>query len=556
MSRMARVLFALLPVIVLLGACSGPEGTDDPTATVRADVEFTATSPAATPTATVTAAQPTGTPAPTATVTPTEPLATPTIISSGAGEVDASVSPTVEAQPEQADATGTAWVPVERPADQVVELPDVDAHYAVHVTDLNVDSGYVQASQTVTIQEFRGAAPDIFYFQVVPAGYGFFTLDGLYLNGEPIAVEWINNGFTLVVDLPEGAAAPLEIGIDFHLNVGPEATGWGYTALDADVLRLGYWFPLVSDDHPFSVTLDPSYTRVATFDVLLDLTPDVTPVYSGELVETQELEDGRLRYVMHAENVRDFDLALSRSYTMVSAQSASGVQIEYYWRGGLAPDVSGQVLAATADALDQLTNLIGPYPWPTLRVVDAGPTMPGGIEYANMIYINPAYEPLDRLIYHEVGHMWLYGIIGTRTLIEGWVDEGGAEFFERGLPTGFSERPPYPESGYGYALDSRLEELPQTGRDFYFSIYEQGAHFYYDVLETMGWDAFWAAMQQVYTTYQFDIVTAYDLLRTWQAHSSTDLRPLFEGYFRYPWIPDLPPPGTTTHQGWLPIAPG
>lgn len=552
MSRMTRVLLALLPVLVLLGACSGPEGSDNSTATAITNIEFTATSAPVNPTSTATTVQPTMTP--TATVIPTEPPATPTIISSGSGEVNASASPTVEAQPKQVEPEATGWVPVERPADQVVELPDVDAHYSVHVTDLDVDSGYVQASETVTVREFRGAVPDVFYFQVVPAGYGFFTLDGLHLNREPVAAEWINNGFTLVVDLPEGAGAPLEVSFDFHLDVGAEASGWGYTALDADVLRLGYWFPLISDDHPFSVTLDPSYTRVATFDVLVDLAPDVTPVYSGELVETQELEDGRLRYVLHAENVRDFDLALSRSYTMASGQSASGIQIEYYWRAGLAPDVSGQVLAATADALDQLTNLIGPYPWPTLRIVDAGPTMPGGIEYANLIYINPAYDPLDRLIYHEVGHMWLYGIIGTRTLIEGWIDEGAAEFFERGLPTGFTERPPLGD--YCCALDSRLDELPQTGRDFYFSIYEQGAHFYYDVLETMGWDPFWTAMQQIYATYQFDIVTAYDLLRTWQAHSPTDLRPLFDSYFRYPWISDLPPPGTTTHQGWLPIPPG
>jgi hypothetical protein len=41
------------------------------------------------------------------------------------------------------------------------------------------------------------------------------------------------------------------------------------------------------------------------------------------------------------------------------------------------------------------------------------------------------------------------------------------------------------------------------------------------------------------------------MLRTWQAHSATDLRPLFDDYFRYEWIADLPPPGVASQQGWI-----
>src|SRR5688572_26122623 len=128
---MMRVLFALLPVVVLLGACSGPEDSVEPTATTMPVVEFTTTTTEVTPSASATMAPPTATP--TATAASTEPPATPTIISSGSGELVGSASPTVEAQPEQARPAATAWVPVVRPEDQVVELPDVDAHYAVHV---------------------------------------------------------------------------------------------------------------------------------------------------------------------------------------------------------------------------------------------------------------------------------------------------------------------------------------------------------------------------------------------------------------------------------------
>lgn len=480
---------------------------------------------------------------PTSTSTPTLP-ATPVI--------DPTAIPSAE--PQQAPVAGTPWLPDGRPDDQRVELPDLDLHYALHVSELSTVTGFVQASETVTIREFRSFVPERLYFQVPAAGYGFFTLESLTLNGAAVEPGWLNGGATMVMDLPENAAAPVEIGIDFHLDVGgPEPEGWGYLAVDADVLRLGYWFPQISDDHPFSLTLDPSYTRIATFDVTLDLDPGIEFSHSGEVTGSEQLPDGRIRYQLHGENIRDFDFALSPSYVFASTVSESGVTIEYAWRGGVSPDVSNQVLSTTADAIDRMTALAGPYPWPTLRVADAGPSMPGGIEYGTHIWINPAYPQLDRLIYHEVAHMWFYGIIGTRTLEEGWVDEGAAEFFERGLPTDFTEVAPIPAGGYCCPLDARWEELPQTGSGTYFAIYEQGQRFYMDVLATMGWDGFWAAMWQIYADFAFDIVTAYDMLRTWQAHSATDLRPLYDRYFRYDWIDDLPPPGVTNRQGWLPL---
>ena len=462
--------------------------------------------------------------------------------------------------PQQAPVESTPWIPDERPPDQHVASsghpPDLDLHYALHVSQLSATTGFVEASETITIREFRSFVPDRLYFQIPAAGYGFFTLDGLTLNGTAVEPSWLNGGATMVVDLPDsgsaGISSPVEIGIDFHLNVGgPEPSGWGYMAVDADVLRLGYWFPQISDDHPFSLTLDPSYTHVADFDVTLDLDPELEFSHSGEVTGSEQLADGRVRYYLHGENIRDFDLALSPNYVVESTVTESGVTIEYAWRAGLSPDLSDQVLVTTARAVDLMEALVGPYPWSTLRLVDAGPSMPAGIEFSNQIWINPAYFELDRLIYHEVGHMWFYGIIGTRTLEEGWIDEGGAEFFERGLPTDFTELAPIPPGGYCCPLDARWEELPQTGRGTYFAIYEQGQRFYMAVLNAMGWDPFWTAMQHIYSEFAFDIVTAYDMLRTWQAHSPTDLRPLYDSYFRYPWIDDLPPPGVTSQQGWL-----
>jgi hypothetical protein len=518
-----RLLVGVL-LLALVAACSGPDNAD-PTATPSlpatetiAPAAATATLPVpATATATL-SSSPTATtaPPPTETVTP-EPTAT--------------LAPTATATPDQ------------QPAGQELGLPDLDAHYRLDISELDVASGYVQASEVITIQAFRGTLPDWLYLQVVPAEYGFFTLDAASVNGEPVALETLNGGVTLAHDLPDNPVAPYEIGLTFHLNVGSETTGWGVTTLDGDILRLGNWFPIISTDHGYSATLDPSYTAVASFDVALTLDAGVEFAHTGELGGQKEQPDGRITYGIHAEHVRDFALAVSATYTIDYGQTGTGVALELY-TVGVAEGTRQQILAVAADAIDQLSVLIGPYPYATFRIADAGLTLPGGIEFPGMIYINPAYDPLDRLIYHETAHQWLYGIIGNRTLQDGWIDEGGAEFFERGLPTGFSEVPPLPDGGYAYWLDTTYEDLPDDpNRNWYYSIYEQGARFYAAVKAAMGDDAFWPAFQDLYTHHAFGIVTAWDMLSNWQQHSSTDLRPLYHEYFRYDWIDALPGTG-------------
>ncbi len=200
-------------------------------------------------------------------------------------------------------------------------------------------------------------------------------------------------------------------------------------------------------------------------------------------------------------------------------------------------------LSAAKRTIETLSDLIGPYPYPVFSMAEAGPSLPGGIEFPMLIQLNPQIKPLDRLVYHETAHQWLYGIIGTRPQQDIWIDEGGAQFIEGFLDTG-SALPTPPPSGYPYPLDASDAELPQgAGIPGYDSIYHQGQRFYDTVLNTMGSDAFWSAMQDLYARFAFGIVTPWDVLSAWQAHSSVDLRPLFRSTFRYGWIDQLAPPG-------------
>jgi hypothetical protein len=335
----------------------------------------------------------------------------------------------------------------------------------------------------------------------------------------------------------------LTLALDFRLDVGLEATGWGGTSLDSGILRLGYWFPIISDQHPFTTTLDPSQAQVADYDVTVDIAPDVVVAHTGTVAGEDALDDGRARYYYQALRVRDFALVLSRNFSVTHSTLSDGTELSIYLSEPSDARIA-TITSAAEDTVAQLSSLIGWYPYDTLSYVDAGPTMPGGLEFPTLIYINPAYTQLDRLIYHETAHQWMYAIIGNRTVVDGWIDEGAAEFFERGLPSGFTEVPDPPVGGYTYWLDTAGVDLPDdASRQWYYSIYEQGARFYYHVAWTMGWDAFWDAFREVYARDAFGIVTPVEMLSIFQEHSPTDLRPLYAEYFQYPWIGELLAPG-------------
>ncbi|RIK46261.1 MAG: hypothetical protein DCC58_03790 [Chloroflexi bacterium] len=430
------------------------------------------------------------------------------------------------------------------PAGQQVEIPDLDLHYTLDLA-ADVATGAVDAWERIHIAAAPDGLPDTLYLQVVPAQYGYFTVNSISVAGEPGTVSSAYGGFILQVHLPQGLAPPVDIDISFRLDVGTYPNDFIGTVRDQGVLRLGYWFPIVSDLHGYSETFDPSQSRIADFDVTLDVADDVIVAHTGEVVSRASLGDGRTRHRLTASAVRDFALVLSPSFAITQAiEPITGTQVLVYSLPGATPGQIDTMLTIGMESIRRLSELVGPYIYPTYSIVDVGPNMPGGLEFPQLIYVNVGYVPLDRLIYHETAHQWCYAIIGNRTLIDGWIDEGCAEFFERGLPSGFSEVPDPPAGGYLYWLDSTYEELPlDASRQWYYSVYEQGARFYYDLRAAMGIDPFWAAWRAIYHLYALGVMTPWEMLATFQEHSPTDLRPIFDDYFRYPWIWELLPEG-------------
>lgn len=96
--------------------------------------------------------------------------------------------------------------------------------------------------------------------------------------------------------------------------------------------------------------------------------------------------------------------------------------------GVLGAEPAAEALAAdTVEALEDLDELLGPFPYETLtvlRLADHG----GGIGYPSAIL--QASDSRSVLV-HEVAHMRFYGMVGNSRFREPWLDEAFATWARR-----------------------------------------------------------------------------------------------------------------------------
>ncbi|RMF10840.1 MAG: M1 family peptidase, partial [Candidatus Neomarinimicrobiota bacterium] len=76
------------------------------------------------------------------------------------------------------------------------------------------------------------------------------------------------------------------------------------------------------------------------------------------------------------------------------------------------------------------SKFYGPYPYQHITAVDGDLSAGGGMEYPNITVISSggSKDLLEMVIMHEVGHNWVYGILGSNERDHAWMDEGLNEY--------------------------------------------------------------------------------------------------------------------------------
>ena len=367
------------------------------------------------------------------------------------------------------------------------------------------------------------------------------AIGGAVVQGEPLG-----GGLAMRYSLPAPLAAGDSVDVSVPFRVVAEGPIGGSTphrfGITEGVLFAPTFYPLVplrldgawqvADAPPGG---DTTTSAVAGYRVELTVPDDLALVATGTEITRQPVEDGQVAVTYVSGPVRDFAFALGS--LVMEETTSNGVAIRV-WVLPQHEFEFDKVLQAARIQVGLLTELVGPYPYTELDIVDV-PGAYGGIEYPSLVTVGTlggswVIEP----VVHEVAHQWFYGLIGDDQIAEPWLDEAFATYatalyYERSIGTGRYT---------GYLSDHRdaLRTHPQPDmpigrgvgeygrREYGLFVYLKGSLFYDALRQELGDDVFFDFLRSFFQEYRYLIASSADFERSAEATCGCQLDDLFD----------------------------
>jgi hypothetical protein len=221
-----------------------------------------------------------------------------------------------------------------------------------------------------------------------------------------------------------------------------------------DFVMAGQWFPKVAVYEPVGTRgrsdegwnlhqyhgNSEFYADFGIYDVRIKVPSSYTVAATGFPLKSP-VDDGKVKsYQFYADDVHDFGWSASPDFKYYeepfSAPQVPGVKIKLY----LDPKhdaLKNRYLYAAKKALSRFSQWYGSYPYSTLSIVvpPEGGNGAGGMEYPTLVTGWSAIEAtpdleLERVLVHEIGHQFFYGMVASNEFEEAWLDEGFTTFAE------------------------------------------------------------------------------------------------------------------------------
>ncbi|MFD2920998.1 M1 family metallopeptidase [Terrimonas rubra] len=360
----------------------------------------------------------------------------------------------------------------------------------------------------------------------------------------------------LVLNTPLAPGKTIQISTPFHVKLPANFSRSGH---EGNSYQVTQWYPkpAVYDKDGWHampyVDQGEFYSEFGKFDVTIEVPANYVVAATGNLQQANEKEwlKGRRQYTWKPvttkeknrygqvktikqlypasspayktlrytqDNVHDFAWFADKRFrvAMDSCRLASGRVIEtavYYL-----PEYENKWVPAlqyTKNAVRFYSDAVGEYPYDQVSVVQGPMGFGGGMEYPTITLITPQFygSQLDRVIAHEVGHNWFYGILGSNERAYPWLDEGVNSYYEKAYmqyyyPGNKAEADLYNAIVETKAVTKTDQPIHTASEDFsgvnYSLIaYEKTASWLKEVETVMGTTAFNQAMQQYFKNWQF-----------------------------------------------------
>jgi len=460
-----------------------------------------------------------------------------------------SVSSTLNRVPQDPTVTATPFIPANVPEHEQAMRPEFPGDVADfekgtrYWLDLVMeeDQIHITGHERVQVVNTNQNTLDTIVFRVYLnslAGKKILDVSEVSVDEQAVIPEWELGSSVLRVPLKE----PLQPGerIDVALQFAFDFTedleiNYGRLANRDDVFVLSAFFPMLSvyEQGRWWVALpdsqgDPTYSEIALFDVTLTAPSDLKVASTGVTLASAELGDGTTKHTIVTGPVRDFSLALSRDFELLSAKQ-DGITINI-WSAPGDNEADQFAMEKALTALSVFDAQFGMYPLAEIDVVEA-PVTAAGIEYPGLVYLASSLwqdgnDFFEVVIAHEVSHQWWYGVVGDNQVEQPWVDESLADYSVEvyyreayGEGAGESIREQYQEelnqylAGGGSQMPIGLPVSAYDSRQYGVFVYRTGALFYSHLHVDYDPALMRDFLRAYYTQYRYRISHTEDLHR-------------------------------------------
>lgn len=325
---------------------------------------------------------------------------------------------------------------------------------------------------------------------------GKMEFDYFKVNGK--TVNYQGQGVAVRVSLGQSVAPgqPFEVETKFTTKIPRLAYRFG--SKDS-IFMLAYSYPILNvlDTAGWHQSYnarygDPFCLASANYLVRLNLPDGYNFASPGTVVDALAEDNGRQSFLIKAQNIRDFSLAVMYDYKEIS-QQVEGSNIKcYYPAEGNGP--GHNLMQQAYEILNYYSDSFGPYPYEDLKIVFTPLKGLKSCELSGMIFLsNDMINSFNHQEYnyfflaHEIAHQWWYALVGNDQLKEPWLDEGLANWSAykylaeiRGAKT-----PAAKTSIKNVNLSRELQDM-KSGQDYNLTAYDGGAGFWFGLEKKLG----------------------------------------------------------------------
>jgi aminopeptidase N len=315
----------------------------------------------------------------------------------------------------------------------VVVGPSVARDNYPRAADLDAISYHIQISLNDTDENISGETEILFAAagdlpKVVPLDFEGFTIDEVKENGQP--AQFSRSGRRLAIRL-QGSYHRREgftVSIRYHgspqdgLYIKKNKYGDRTVFADNWPDRAHHWFPAI--DHPYDkAQVEFFVTAPDKYDV----------VANGDLAEVTSLQNGAKRWHWkESVPIPVYCMVIGvAEFSVLKHGSWNNIPVYYY----LFPkdrDWGIKDFGRSLQMLEFYSNLIGPYPYEKLALVESS-TRFGGMENSSNIFFPEksidGSERQEGTVAHEIAHQWFGDSVTESDWHQLWLSEGFATYF-------------------------------------------------------------------------------------------------------------------------------